>query len=179
MADPVEQARRLAEARKQQTANRLEGLRSVQGTVPWHEISTDEALDRLHSDAHRGLTSQDAAARLGALGANRIAAIRGRPAILVLAYYLLYADFSVVMWLCVIGLVVGYVPLGADDYNLVLAGTMAFIVVATAVVSVVQRWRSGLIHDQFTQTLPKSAEVLRDGKWCVRWPAVGGTVLAT
>lgn len=179
MADPVEQARRLAEARKQQTANRLEGLRSVQGTVPWHEISTDEALDRLHSDAHRGLTSQDAAARLGALGANRIAAIRGRPAILVLAYYLLYADFSVVMWLCVIGLVVGYVPLGADDYNLVLAGTMAFIVVATAVVSVVQRWRSGLIHDQFTQTLPKSAEVLRDGKWCVRWPAVGGAELAT
>jgi magnesium-transporting ATPase (P-type)/nucleotide-binding universal stress UspA family protein len=51
-----------------------------QRPVDWHGLGVDEAIERLRTDRHRGLSSQEAQRRLKRFGRNRLPPPRRRPA---------------------------------------------------------------------------------------------------
>lgn len=119
-------------------------------SVPW-----DEVVARLDTDVERGLTSEEAEARLVRVGPNRIAEERSTP-----WWTILLSQFAdVLIWVLLAAAFVSGVVLG-DPIDAVVILT---IVVLNAVIGFVQEYRAADALTSLRELSAPIASVVRDG----------------
>ena len=132
--------------------------RSRTGDAPsraWHCLSAEAAVRELASDARRGLSAADAAARLARLGPNVITARKGRPAWL---RFLLQFHAALVYIL----VAAGVVTLFLGEY--VDGGVIFGVVLANAVIGFIQESRAVKAIDSLARSMRVEATIMRDAQ---------------
>jgi P-type Ca2+ transporter type 2C len=121
----------------------------------WHLLTPNEVLQRLGSDAHRGLNSSEAAQRLQRAGPNEIQeGVRRGPARLLLEQF---TDFMILVLLAA-AVISGVIGDLTDTLVIVI------IVVLNAVIGFVQAFRAERAIAALRAMAAPSAHVLRDGQ---------------
>jgi len=120
----------------------------------WHAIAVAELGSSLHGDTTRGLSSVEAAARLGRDGPNRITARRGRP-LWALALLQFHAPLVYIL------LVAGSVMMALGDT--VDAAVIWGVVVVNAAIGFLQEARAVKAIDGLSRVLHVESWVIRDG----------------
>lgn len=124
-------------------------------TLPWHARAAAEVVRELSSDAQRGLTAAEAAARLTRDGRNIITAKKGR------AWWVrLLLQFHAP--LVYILIVAGAVTLFLAEY--VDSGVIFGVVLANALIGFVQEQKAVKAIDALSRSMRVEATVLRDGQ---------------
>ncbi len=129
-------------------------LTTATAQVPWHCLSGDDVLARLHTDFEAGLSPDGAARRLVRYGANELAAARGPSVWRVLARQLA----SVLVVLLVVA--AGISALLGDVLD---AGAILAIVVLNTVLGFVQEYRAERAIAALRQMAQPVARVRRGG----------------
>ncbi len=125
--------------------------------VAWHGLAADDIFNRLDTDAHTGLSSEEAVLRLDTHGPNRLTPARGVSPIKRLAL-----QFHQPLI---------YVLLGATAVTLVLrhwvdAAVIFAIVLINAVVGYIQEYRAERTIEALTRMMVTEVTVVRDHQRC-------------
>ena len=121
---------------------------------PWHCLSVEDVVDRLQSDAVRGLTRAQAVARLAHVGPNVIAERRRRSGLSMFAAQ--FRDFMILVLLAA-ALVSGFIGDPQDTIAILV------IVLLNAVIGAVQEYRAERAVEALRQLAAPAADVVRDG----------------
>jgi magnesium-transporting ATPase (P-type) len=122
---------------------------------PWHSLEADEALSRLDTHRHRGLTGKEAARRLERFGHNRLPAPRRRPPWL--RFLLQFHNVLI------------YVMLAAAAITASLAhwidtGVLLTAVIVNAIIGFIQEGKAEAALDAIRKMLSPSTIVYRGGE---------------
>ncbi|MEE8345866.1 MAG: cation-translocating P-type ATPase, partial [Dehalococcoidia bacterium] len=120
-----------------------------------HSASTEEVALALATDASAGLKSAEAEARLARYGPNVLPEVPGRT--LLQASVEQFANFLIV-------LLVAATVLAAAIGEYLDAGTIAAIVILSAVLGVAQEWRAERALEALKGMMAPTARVVRDGR---------------
>jgi cation-transporting ATPase F len=123
--------------------------------LAWHAVLAGDVVRELASDVHTGLSTDEAAARLGQLGPNIITIRKGRP-----WWVQLLLQFHAP--LVYIMIVAGAVTLWLGEY--VDSGVIFGVVLINAVVGFVQENRAVKAIDALARSMRIDATVRRDGQ---------------
>ena len=136
----------------------IQGIKEKSAGQVWHHLSESEVVGILRTDTQKGLSSQDAAARLEAFGANVLSAKKGKnPWLMFLLQfhqpliYILIASGVVTLWL--------------KEY--VDSGVIFGVVFLNAVIGFVQEIKAVKALDALAKSIVTQAKVVRDGKMVV------------
>ncbi|MBK8325190.1 MAG: cation-translocating P-type ATPase [Betaproteobacteria bacterium] len=133
------------------------GARAPNAAPPaerWHRIARAQAMERLGSDAERGLDSSEALARLGRHGPNELDVAPSRSPWLMLAGQ--FTDFMILVLLAA-AVVAGVVGEPQDSIAIVV------IVVLNAVIGFAQEYRAERTMAALRRLATPHVHVLRDG----------------
>jgi P-type Ca2+ transporter type 2C len=128
---------------------------------PWHALKPEEAMEELKTSG-KGLTSQEARARLATYGPNELKKEKGTSPI-----KLFLGQFTDV--LMIILLIATGLSIGVGEY--IDATIILIIVIASAVLGFTQEYRSEKAVEALKRMTAPTAIVLRDGKE-IKVPAV-------
>ncbi|MBI5422007.1 HAD-IC family P-type ATPase, partial [Candidatus Peregrinibacteria bacterium] len=121
---------------------------------PFYQLSAEESVIRLGTDAKKGLTQREAERRLAHVGENKLSEGRRRP--LLLRFFDQFKDFLIIV-LIVASLLSYYLK----DYQ---GGTVLIaIVVINAIIGFVQEYKAEKILESLKQIIRAKATVIRDG----------------
>ncbi len=120
----------------------------------WHSIEADEALNRLKSTA-KGLTTDEAQARLTEYGSNTIPEKRRRSLLAMLLQQ--FSDFMILV-LLLAALISGFIGEPQDTIAILV------IVLLNAIIGAVQEFRAERAVAALRQMAAPEAQVLRDGQ---------------
>ncbi len=129
-------------------------------TKPWHSKTTEETLTELNV-THKGLTTQEAQARLKQYGPNELKKEKGTSPLKILLSQ--FTDILMIILLIATGL--SFAVGEATDAIIILA-----IVIASATLGFTQEYRSEKAVEALKKMTAPTASVLRDGKE-IRIPA--------
>jgi sodium/potassium-transporting ATPase subunit alpha len=145
----------------------------------WHKISVDEIIRRLNTSSDKGLTDNEAAARLKEYGQNTMSRPKSRWFIKTLQY--LFGGFGSVLFLASILVFIAWKPLGQPPAlaNLALAIVLAIVWIVQALFSFMQGniirlvtctlvdvlldWSSSRVMASIKDMLPDESIVIRNG----------------
>jgi len=130
-------------------------LSPAHASVMWHALSPAETAEELATSAERGLTSEEAARRLGELGPNALETEGGTS----FARLVLEQLANPMVYLLAGAAVVSV--LADDVFDAVV---IAFIVVANVIIGVSQEYRAETALDALKRLSSPRARVLRDGE---------------
>lgn len=131
-------------------------MSQTSASVPvWHCLTPEQAVDRLGSDARRGLTPAEAAARLATKGPNALAEGKQRsPAAM---FFHQFADFMILV-LLVAAVISGIIGEPVDTIAILV------ILVLNAVIGAIQEYRAERAVAALRRMSAPQANVRRDGK---------------
>ena len=121
----------------------------------WHALEPAEVVERLTTDAFRGLNAEEAARRLARDGPNDFEAARKTPWQAILARQFL----SVLILILVVAAVISFAVGETVDAAAILA-----IVVLNGVLGFVQEWRAEEALEALRRMLAPQSRVVRDGQ---------------
>jgi Ca2+-transporting ATPase len=121
----------------------------------WHCLSPQEAVDRLHSDAHRGLSSEAASASFNRHGANVLQEADRRHPLAMLAAQ--FTDFMILV-LIAAAVIAGFIGEPQDTIAIVV------IVFLNGIMGFVQEYRAERAMAALKKMSAPVASVIRDGK---------------
>jgi magnesium-transporting ATPase (P-type) len=121
----------------------------------WHALSTDEALAALESDARRGLSSDEAAARLETYGPNRLPEEPGQSPLI--RFLKQFHNILIYVLIAAAGLT-------AFLGEWIDTGVIAAVVVINAIIGFVQEGKAERALEEIRRMLSLEAEVIRDGR---------------
>ena len=134
---------------------------------PWHSKTAEETLTELNV-THKGLTTQEAQARLTQYGPNELKKEKGKSPLKILVSQ--FTDILMVILLLAMALSIGVgIYTGSTD-EIFDAMIILVIVIASAVLGFTQEYRSEKAVEALKKMTAPTASVLRDGKE-VRIPA--------
>jgi Ca2+-transporting ATPase len=120
----------------------------------WHSLSTDEAVSALGTDAHNGLSAEEAHSRLGRYGENKLT--EAPPTSI---WAMLWAQFNdFVIWLLIAAAIIS-----AFLGEWIEAGAIMAIVLLNAILGIVQERRAEEALAALKQLASPEADVIRDG----------------
>ncbi|MBF6648197.1 cation-transporting P-type ATPase [Methylobacter sp. BlB1] len=123
-------------------------------TLDWHGLDAGEAIERLHSDRHRGLSSQEVRQRLKRFGRNRLPPPRKRPAWL--RFLLQFHNVLIYVMLAAAGIT----ALLGDWVD---TGVLLGAVFINAIIGFIQEGKAEQAMDAIRGMLSLHTIVIRDG----------------
>ncbi|WJW76363.1 HAD-IC family P-type ATPase [Thiohalobacter sp. IOR34] len=124
-------------------------------TDDWHALAAEAVLARLHSDVERGLSAEEAQARLRETGPNTLQAVRRTPWYRVLARQFV----DVLIFILLIAATIAFAIGETGDAVTILA-----IVVLNGILGFVQEWKAEQALAALQRMLAPRCKVLRDGR---------------
>ncbi len=124
------------------------------GTVAWHEMDAETALDRLGASPH-GLTHEEASSRLGEYGPNEISVARGVSPWRILLHQFTSPLIYILLVAMIVTLAIGH---HAD------AAVIAAVLVVNAVIGFIQEFRAENAMQALLEMVAPRAAVRRDGE---------------
>ncbi len=148
----------------------LPGTTSIQKEldIDYHEVKLQDLLNKLDTDAERGLSSEFAQHRLKLYGLNEIShKNRFRWVTKIFSY--LFGGFGVILWPAAVLCLLSYQPIGAlqggtpQIQNLLLSLVLFLVIFVNAGFEAWQDWQSLKVMNSIGKMLPATCRVLRDG----------------
>ena len=136
-----------------------------------HTAALDEFLQRLGADPERGLSREEAAARLVRDGKNALKPLKQTPEIIKFARNT-FQGFGLLMWIGGFLMLLSFIFIMAqnqwsweltDKSDLVLGIVLLTLVLVTGAFSYLQEFRSAKVMQKFLKMLPQKTIVVRDG----------------
>lgn len=121
----------------------------------WHACSAEEVAKELRSDMARGLTSQDAAQRLGKYGPNALAKAKQRSILTIIVH-----QFSSL----IVGLLLAAAGVAFALGEVVEAGAILIVILLNAIIGFVTEWKAAIALAGLRKQILSVARVVRDGQ---------------
>jgi sodium/potassium-transporting ATPase subunit alpha len=132
-------------------------------TMREHIVPIEELCSTLEVDIHKGLSEQQATAKIRTFGPNRLTEVKALP------WYCMFLKtmfglFSCLLWVSAGLCILAYGFTLSDPTNLILALVLVGVVVLTACFTFYQESKSSAIMAGFKNMIPPVTTVIRDGQ---------------